>query len=159
MNIVVLQGNLTKDPEVRVVGTEKKTSVANFTVAVNRYFRKSNGESDKETDFFFCEAWDSGAETIGEIFNKGDSILLEGSLKTDQWEKEGVKHSRVKVRVGRFQKLNRQKKEATAEDGGEQTPAPTETKDEVKAEAKSTAKRGRPAKTETSTQPTEEIPF
>lgn len=108
MNITILKGNLARDPELRVVNTGgKQTSVVNFTVATSREYTKSNGEKDKITSFINCEAWDSGADVIGESFKKGDLVLIEGSLRNDSWEKDGVKHSSLKVRVNNFSKITR----------------------------------------------------
>jgi len=108
MNIVLLKGNLARDPELRVVGSgDKQTSVVNFTVATSREYTKNNGEKDKITSFINCEAWDSGAEVIGESFKKGDLVLVEGSLRNDSWEKDGVKHNTLKVRVNNFSKITK----------------------------------------------------
>ena len=108
MNITLLRGNLARDPELRVVNTGgKQTSVVNFTVAVSREYTKNNGEKDKITSFINCEAWDSGADMIAESFKKGDLVMIEGSLRNDTWEKDGVKHSSLKVRVNNFSKITR----------------------------------------------------
>jgi single-strand DNA-binding protein len=106
MNLVILRGNLARDPEVRNVNTSgRQTSVANFTIAVSREFTKQNGEVDKITTFVQCEAWDTGAEAIAESLKKGDLVMVEGSLRNDSWEKDGVKHS--KIRVNNFAKINK----------------------------------------------------
>ena len=108
MNITLLRGNLARDPELRVVNTGgKQTSVVNFTVAVSREYMKASGDKDKITSFINCEAWDSGAEMIAESFKKGDLVMVEGSLRNDTWEKDGVKHSSLKVRVNNFSKITR----------------------------------------------------
>lgn len=108
MNINILRGNLARDPEVRVVNTAgKQTTVVNFTVAVSREYTKANGDKDKITTFVQCEAWDSGAEIIADSFKKGDLVLVEGSLRNDSWEKDGVKHSTLKVRVNNFSKITK----------------------------------------------------
>ena len=115
MNMVVLKGNLARDPELRSVGAgDKQTSVVNFTVAVSREFTKADGEKDKITSFIQCEAWDSGAETIAETLKKGDLVFVEGSLRNDSWEKDGVKHSTLKVRVNNFAKIIRSSRKKTA---------------------------------------------
>jgi|TARA_Y100000385_G_C12844851_1_gene530451 single-strand DNA-binding protein len=120
MNINILRGNLARDPEVRSVNTnngKKTTSVVNFTIAVSREYTKASGERDKITTFVPCEAWDTGAEIIGESFKKGDLVMVEGSLRNDSWEKDGVKHNSLKVRVNNFSKitkLSRNKKEQEA---------------------------------------------
>lgn len=100
LNRVIQLGNLTRDPEIKSIG--EKTQVANFTLAVSRNFKKQNGEWGKETIFVPCEAWDSGAETLAQQYKKGDQLLVEGALKVDEWEKDGQKHSRMKVRVTNF---------------------------------------------------------
>jgi single-strand DNA-binding protein len=110
MNLVIIRGNLARDPESRRVNTgNKQTSVVNFTIATSREFTKQNGEQDKITTFVQCEAWDSGAEAIADALKKGDLVMVEGSLRNDSWEKDGVKHSTLKVRVNNFAKLNRNK--------------------------------------------------
>lgn len=112
MNLVVLKGNLARDPELRKINpaSGKSTSVVNFTVAVSREYTKADGSSDKITTFVPCEAWDSGAETIASSFAKGDLVMLEGSLRNDSWEKDGVRHSSMKIRVSNFAKLTKTSK-------------------------------------------------
>lgn len=121
MNLNILRGNLARDPELRVVSSSgKQTSVVNFTVAVSREYTKANGEKDKVTTFVPCEAWDTGAEIISQSFKKGDLVLIEGSLRNDSWEKDGVKHNSLKIRVNNFSKItklsNRKNKEASEEE-------------------------------------------
>lgn len=124
MNIVLLKGNLARDPELRVVGSgDKQTSVVNFTVATSREYTKNNGEKDKITSFINCEAWDSGAEVIGESFKKGDLVLIEGSLRNDSWEKDGVKHNTLKVRVNNFSKITKLSRATSKTDDSKETVA------------------------------------
>jgi single-strand DNA-binding protein len=107
----MLKGNLARDPELRVVGSgDRQTSVVNFTVATSREFTKANGSQDKITSFIPCEAWDSGAEAIAASFKKGDLVMIEGSLRNDSWEKDGVKHSTLKLRVNNFGKIQKTKR-------------------------------------------------
>lgn len=113
MNIVMLRGNLARDPELRSVTIgDKQTSVVNFTVATSREFTKANGTQDKVTSFIQCEAWDSGAEAIASSLKKGDLVMVEGSLRNDSWEKDGVKHSTLKVRVNNFGQVVKTKRAA-----------------------------------------------
>jgi len=126
MNITLLRGNLARDPDLRVVNTGgKQTSVVNFTVAVSREYTKSDGTKDKVTSFINCEAWDTGAEVINESFNKGDLVMIEGSLRNDSWEKDGVKHSTLKIRVNNFSKITKlsrykQQQPASTEDSSKE---------------------------------------
>lgn len=110
----MLRGNLARDPELRTVGSgDRQTSVVNFTIATSREFTKANGTQDKITSFIQCEAWDSGAEAIASSFKKGDLVMVEGSLRNDSWEKDGVKHSTLKVRVNNFGKIVKTKSAKT----------------------------------------------
>lgn len=124
MNITLLKGNLARDPELRTVNTAgKQTSVVNFTVAVSREYTKNSGEKDKITSFINCEAWDSGAEVIAESFRKGDLVMIEGSLRNDSWEKDGVKHSTLKVRVNNFSKITRLSRQNKSEESEQEAVA------------------------------------
>ena len=108
MNIVILKGNLTRDPESRnIQAGDRTTTVTNFTIAVNRHFKRADGSRDKETTFVDCEAWDTGAETITRLVKKGDPILVRGALKLDTWETDGQKRSKLKVRINEFELLYR----------------------------------------------------
>tara|TARA_B100002019_G_C21274933_1_gene604900 strand:- start:822 stop:1205 length:384 start_codon:yes stop_codon:yes gene_type:complete len=114
MNLVILRGNLARDPELRNVNSAgKETSVVNFTVAVSREFTKNNGTRDKVTTFVNCEAWDTGAEAIASSFRKGDLVMIEGSLRNDSWEKDGVKRSTMKIRVNNFARIQKVAKNET----------------------------------------------
>lgn len=109
MNIVLIKGNLARDPMVRSVKTNngKETSVVNFTIATSREYTKNNGQKDKIKSFIPCEAWDTGAEIIGKSFEKGDLVMVEGSIRNDSWEKDGVKHNTLKIRVNNFSKITK----------------------------------------------------
>ena len=57
---------------------------------------------------------------VAESFKKGDLVMVEGSLRNDSWEKDGVKHNSFKVRVNNFSKLtklSRYKKDQNAQSG------------------------------------------
>lgn len=85
MNVVILQGRITKDLEIRQ--TTSGTSVLRFTVAVDRYSK----DKENDTDFISCIAFGKNAEFIGKWFSKGQMIALEGSIKTGSYEKNGQK--------------------------------------------------------------------
>lgn len=126
MNIVILKGNLTRDPEVRqITAGGRETQVANFTIAVNRPFKRADGTKDKETTYVDCEAWDSGAKVLGEYYKKGDPILVNGSLKLDTWETDGQKRSKLKCRVNNFERLYRAPPRPEGEAQAESDPVAT----------------------------------
>jgi single-strand DNA-binding protein len=96
-NKVILMGNLTRDPEMRV--TPGGTSICKFTVAVNRKFKMQTGEEREEVAFIDVDAFGKQAEVISKFFTKGKPILVEGRLKQDKWEDKTTKEKRSKLGV------------------------------------------------------------
>jgi len=95
-NKVILMGNLTRDPEVRY--TPSGTAVTELDMAINRRFKKSDGQSGEETCYVNkITVWGRSAENCGQYLKRGSSVMVEGRLKYDQWEKDGQKHSRLGV--------------------------------------------------------------
>ncbi len=94
-NKVTLAGNLTRDPEVKFFAGDR--AVASFGLAINRKFKGNDGELKEEVTFVDVEAWGRTAELVGRHLNKGSPCFIEGRLKLDTWEKDGQKHSKLKV--------------------------------------------------------------
>lgn len=99
-NVVVLIGNLTKEPEFKY--TPGGHGVANFTIAVN------DGYGNKQdTDFIECTAWRKLAEAATNYCQKGSKVLIQGKLKQQAWkDKEGNNRKRVYVKAQRIEFLN-----------------------------------------------------
>ena len=97
LNKVLLMGNLTRDPELRV--TPKGTSVCQFSLAINRQFKMESGESREEVIFVDIESWGKQGETIAKYCTKGRPLYVEGRLKLDQWEDKNTKEKRSRMRV------------------------------------------------------------
>lgn len=96
MNKCELVGRLTKDPELKL--TSNQTAYCNFTIAVDRRFKDSNGQ--RQTDFINCVAWKQTATFVQKYFHKGNRIGIVGSIQTRQYEdKEGAKHFVTEVIV------------------------------------------------------------
>lgn len=89
LNHVILQGRLTKAPELRQ--TQGGVSYTTFTLAVDRDF-KSNGQ--KEADFINCSAWRQTAEFLARYFGKGRMVILEGRIEVRAYQdKDGNKRT------------------------------------------------------------------
>ena len=113
-NIVIIIGNLTRDPELRY--TASGAAVADLGMAVNRKFK-----DQEETCFIDLTAWAKSAETIAEYCHKGDPLYVEGRLQLDTWEaRDGAKRSKLRVVIENFQLLGGRK----GGDAGEPRPAP-----------------------------------
>lgn len=110
LNKVVLIGRLTRKPELKY--TNKKTAIANFSLASNRSFKVLD-EVKEEVSFFNCVAWSKLGEIIAEHCTKGERIGVEGRLQQRSWDdKEGKKRTAIDVVVDNFQFLtNKQLKD------------------------------------------------
>ena len=102
-NRVVLVGNLTRDPELRYISSG--TAVTEIGLAVNDRRKNQSGEWVDETQFIDITLWARTAEVASEYLSKGSSVLIEGRLKLDRWEKDGHKHSKLRVVGEKMQML------------------------------------------------------
>ena len=86
MNKVMLMGRLTKDPEVR---TGESTTVARYTLAVNRKFKK---DGEPAADFISCVVFGRSAEFTEKYFRKGMQVAISGRIQTGSYtNKDGNK--------------------------------------------------------------------
>ena len=96
LNKAVIQGRLTKDPELRT--TQSGTSVASFTGAWSEEY---NGQESKL--FLNCVAWKSTAEMLAKFFSKGKEIVVEGRLGSRSWEdRDGNKREVIELTADRI---------------------------------------------------------
>jgi single-strand DNA-binding protein len=113
-NRITLVGNLTRDPEIRYVGSG--AAVTKFTLAVNRRSKQA-----EETDYIDCVAWDKLAETCNTYLKKGMSCLVDGRLSIRSYEtKEGEKRKATEVVVNTMQMLDRAGRGGGGDMGGDE---------------------------------------
>jgi len=92
-NRVILMGNLTRDPEMRV--TAGGLNVGSFALAVNNRTR----EDKDSVSFIDCVAFGNQAEFVKDHLVKGMPIHVEGRLQQSRWEQDGQKRSKIEVIV------------------------------------------------------------
>ena len=97
-NKVIIMGNLTRDPDIRATGSSGM-KVARLGVAINERRRDRSGQLQDFPVFVDVDAWDKLAELCGQFLSKGSPVLVEGRLQMDTWEKDGVRHQKLKVRA------------------------------------------------------------
>ena len=97
-NRVILMGNLTRDPDVRTTGASGM-KVARLGLAINERRKDRNGQTQDFPVFVDVDAWDRLAELCGQHLAKGSPVLVEGRLQMDTWEREGVRHQKLKIRA------------------------------------------------------------
>ena len=110
-NKVILIGRLTATPEM--VKTPNDKSVTRVTLAVNRRFKRQDGE--READFINFVVWGRLAETLASYGSKGSLITVDGELRTRKYEKDGKKHYITEVLASSFQLLESRAQRAMRE--------------------------------------------
>jgi single-strand DNA-binding protein len=101
-NKVTLLGNLTRDPETR--NTPSGQSVTNFSLAVNRTWKGSDGQQQEAVSYIDCVAWGKAGEIISQYLTKGRPVLVHGRLDQRSWDDKdsGQKRSKIEVVVEDF---------------------------------------------------------
>ena len=88
VNKLIYQGRLTADPELK--RTQSDVSNMEFTIAWSEKYKESETKC-----FLRCKAWRNTAEFIDKYFKKGQEIIIEGHMVTEQWEDGEEKKSRT----------------------------------------------------------------
>ena len=115
-NKVILQGNLTRDVEIRY--TPGGTAVGNTGIAVNRRYKTATGEQREETLFVDLTLFGRTAEIAHQYLRKGRSVLVDGRLTLEQWTaQDGSKRSKHSVTVENLQMLGGRDEGAPGEGG------------------------------------------
>lgn len=116
INRIVLTGNLTADPVLRSLPSG--AGVCNFSIAVNS--REKRGEEWRDrVDFFDCVVFGAQADNLARYKAKGEPVAVDGRLRQERWEKDGVKHQRVVVKVDSVQFLPSKPREGSPSGGGD----------------------------------------
>ena len=116
MNKVILMGRLTRDPEIRYANNENNTCIANYTLAVDRRFKRQGDE--QTADFIRCVAMGKGGEFAEKYLHQGTKIVVEGRIQTGSYtNKDGQKIFTTDVLA--------ESKAASAQNGNQNASAPT----------------------------------
>ena len=106
LNKVILVGNLTRDPEMKV--TANGQQMTTFGIATNRQWMTSEKEHKNLAEYHDVVAWSKLAELCHQYLKKGKLVYLEGYLKTRNWEDEdGTKKFRTEVVIHDMIMLNK----------------------------------------------------
>lgn len=94
-NRVCLLGNLGADPELRV--TAGGQAVLKLRMATTERFLNKAKEKQERTEWHRVTIFGNRAEALAKFLNKGDSLLVEGSIRTDTYEKDGEKRYSTEI--------------------------------------------------------------
>ena len=108
-NRVILVGNLGKDPEVRHTATGEPIVILNLATSESWRDKKTN-EKKEATEWHKVVSYGPMGEGFASIARKGDSVMVEGKIRTRSYEKDGSKHYATEVIANLLRKVG--KKEA-----------------------------------------------
>ena len=115
VNKVILVGNVGGDPEVRYMPSGG--AVTNLTLATSESWKdKQTGQPQERTEWHRVVFFNRLAEIAGEYVRKGSKLYVEGSLRTRQWEQDGVKRYTTEIVASEMQMLD--SRQGGAQQGG-----------------------------------------
>lgn len=107
INTIVVEGRLTKDPELKK--SQNGKSYTKFTLASKRNVKED------VSDFIDCvawnQAWNQPADYLTQYGHKGDIVTVSGTLQTNNYEYQGQKRKSVEVLVSNLSLKSTQKKD------------------------------------------------
>lgn len=104
INKVILVGNCGKDPDTRY--TPSGSAVTNVTIATSEQWTdKQSGQKQERTEWHNVVFFGRLGEIAGEYLRKGSQVYIEGKLKTESYEKDGVTRYTTKIVANEMQML------------------------------------------------------
>lgn len=100
INHVMLEGNLGADPDLKTM--PNGTAVCKMRLATSRAFKDKDGNRQERTEWHSVTAFGQPAQTIAQHMKKGGKLAVQGYLRTDSWEVDGVTKYSTYVVVEQF---------------------------------------------------------
>ena len=129
VNVVVVTGNLTRDPELRSLPSG--TSVCELRIAVNSRRKDQSGNWVDKPNYFDVTVWGAQGENCATYLSKGRPVAIEGRLDWREWEtQEGQKRQAVQIIANSVQFLG--SRDGAESNGGRfqaQSDVPADTSD------------------------------
>jgi single-strand DNA-binding protein len=117
INKVILVGNLGADPETRY--TPSGTAITSIRIATSESWKdKTSGEQQERTEWHRVKFFGRLAEIAGEYLKKGGQVYIEGKLRTDEYEKDGIKRYSTDIIADEMQMLGGRGGASGGEGGG-----------------------------------------
>ena len=104
INKVILVGTCGKDPDTRYMPSGG--AVSNISIATNEQWTdKQSGQKQERTEWHNVVFFGRLGEIAGEYLKKGSQVYIEGKLKTEQYEKDGITRYSTKIIASEMQML------------------------------------------------------
>lgn len=96
INKAIILGNVTKDPEIKK--TQDGKEIAKFAIATNEKWKdKNTGEQKEKVEFHNVAVFGNLVSVVKNYVKKGSKIYIEGQIKTNKYEKDGVEHYATQI--------------------------------------------------------------
>ena len=105
VNKVILVGNLGADPDIRYLPTGGMVTA--LRLATGEVWKDQDGKQQERTEWHRVVFYRRLAEVAAEFLKKGSKIYVEGSLRTQQWDKDGEKRYTTEVVAKELHMLDR----------------------------------------------------
>ncbi|MEA2416443.1 MAG: single-strand DNA-binding protein [Thermoanaerobaculia bacterium] len=96
LNRVIVTGYLGKDPETAQAAA---TTVTKFSLAVTDRWKDGSGEKQERTNWLNIVVWNGNGENVAQYLKKGSHVLIEGSLRTSEWDDKETGQKRWKTEI------------------------------------------------------------
>ena len=117
VNKVFLLGNVGKEPDVKVFDNgDMKTT---FTLATSDQWTDKQGNKQESVEWHNCVTYRQLAKIASDYVKKGSKVFVEGRIKTNSWEKDGVKKYQTTVEVLKLLVLDKRDNSVVAESHGD----------------------------------------
>lgn len=103
INKVILVGNLGDDPDTKY--TQGGMAVTKCRIATTSERKNKAGEKESRTEWHRVTFFGKLGEIAGEYLRKGSQVYVEGSIRYDQYERDGVKHHTTDIVADTMQML------------------------------------------------------
>lgn len=97
MNIVILSGRIGQEPDLKYSGGGQ--AVLKLSLATDEPVKGKDGKWDKRTEWHRLVAFGKQAEGLSKVLHRGRHVSVQGTLRTHEWEKDGVKRWTTEIIV------------------------------------------------------------
>lgn len=121
MNKLIISGNIGR---AELSYTQKGTAHLKLNVGVTRKYKSDAGEWIEDTDWFYVDIWEKRAEALAKFLKVGQRVLIDGEMRSYQYDREGVKTTGWNVRCIELEVLTKKGEEGDIPSGNDGYGAP-----------------------------------
>lgn len=101
MNKAIIMGNVGKTEDPKYLATGK--CMFKFSVATTEKWKSKEGSPQSKTEWHSIDTFGTMAENLAKLIKKGQKVLVEGKIKYNSWEKDGVKKYSTAIQADNVQ--------------------------------------------------------